>query len=130
MSIQYTTRVEGKRLFVVASGFDESLADVESYGMGVISASLQGGVTHVFCDETALEYRLGTFDIFQAAEFISTHAPLLAKIAILCDKRFINDASFFEDIAVNRGLALRVFTDKESAFCWLYRDDVLSDSGS
>jgi hypothetical protein len=120
MSIQYTTRVDGETLFVYASGFDESIDDVQGYGMGIISASQESGVTCVFCDETALEYRLGTIDTFQAGEFISHNVPAVAKVAIVCNPRFISDASFFEDVVVNRGLTLRVFTDSEVAMHWLF----------
>jgi hypothetical protein len=120
MSIQYTTRVDGEILFVYASGFDESLDDVQGYGLGIISASEGSGVTRVFCDETALEYRLGTIDTFQAGEFISNNVPAVAKVAIVCNPGFISDASFFEDVVVNRGLTLRVFTDSEVAMHWLF----------
>jgi len=73
----------------------------------------------VFCDETALEYRLGTFDTYQAAEFIAENVPALAKVALVCNAKFMSDASFFEDVVVNRGLTLRFFTDPEVAMRWL-----------
>ncbi len=119
MAIQYTTRVEEGTLFVQASGFDESLDEVEAYGMGVLTATLESGVVHVFCDETALEYRLGTLDTYRAGEFLSTHVPGVAKVAIVCNPASLADASFFEDVVVNRGLTLRVFTDATIALQWL-----------
>ncbi|ACF43882.1 conserved hypothetical protein [Pelodictyon phaeoclathratiforme BU-1] len=119
MSIHYTMRVDGDILFVCASGFDESLDEVQGYGLAIINASLEGGVSRVFCDETALEYRLGTFDTYQAAEFIAENVPALAKVALVCNAKFMSDASFFEDVVVNRGLTLRFFTDPEVAMRWL-----------
>jgi len=130
MGIQYTTEVEGETLFVQASGFDESLAEVQDYGMGIISACLQGGVTSVFCDETDLEYRLGTFDTFLLGEFISAHTPSVVKVAIVCNPQGLSDASFFEDVVVNRGLRLRVFTNTETARHWLFGSTVSPDTGA
>ncbi len=120
MSIQYTTRVDGGTLFVTASGFDECLDDVQNYGMGVLSASQQSGVYRVLCDETALEYRLGTFDTYQAGEFLSKQVPALAKVAIVCNPMHLSDARFFEDVVVNRGLTFRFFIDRETALNWLF----------
>jgi hypothetical protein len=31
----------------------------------------------------------------------------------------LDSASFFENVVVNRGLTLRVFTDIDTAKCWL-----------
>ncbi|MCF8382013.1 MAG: hypothetical protein K9G39_00220 [Chlorobium sp.] len=121
MSIRYTTKIYGELLLVKASGFDESLADVEDYAQGVIEACLQHGATLVLCDETALEYRLGTVDTYEAGKFLSAHAPKVARIAIVYNPAFIADAQFFENVVVNRGLILGMFTDLESARNWLMK---------
>jgi hypothetical protein len=126
MAITYTTEVDGETLFVKTSGFDESLAEVEEYAMGIIMACKESGIIHVLCDETELEYRLGTFDTYQAGEFLSTHVPAIVKVAIVCNPAFLSDASFFEDIVVNRCLRFRVFTDTQSARQWLNLPDTLS----
>ena len=128
MSIQYTMRVDGETLFVTASGFDESLDEVQRYGMSVLSASQQHGVNRVLCDETDLEYRLGTFDTYQAGEFLSQHVPAVAKVAIVCNPRHLSDAQFFEDVVVNRGLTFRLFIDRETAMRWLVEPEVLSQA--
>ena len=130
MAIHYTTKVEGETLFVQASGFDESRDEVEDYGKGILDASLQSGVSRVFCDETNLEYRLGTLDTYRAGEFLSTHVPALAKVAIVCNPACLADASFFENVVVNRGLTLRVFTDAEIARRWLRGSDAPTDTGA
>ena len=119
MGIQYTTNVDGDTLLVHASGFDENLSDVQNYATGIINACMQSGVTRVLCDETALEYRLGTFDTYRAGEFLSTNVPALAKIAIICNPVFLSNANFFENVVVNRYLRLRIFTETELARDWL-----------
>jgi len=130
MSIRFTTRVDGDILRVRASGFDESLADVQGYGMAILDACRLSGATRVLCDETALEYRLGTLDTYQAGEFLATHVPAVAKVAIVCNPASLYDAKFFEDVVVNRGLTLRVFTDTETATRWLFGLSSSSDAGA
>ena len=119
MAISFTSRVEGNTLVVHASGFDESLEEVQAYGMGVIEACLAGGVTRILCEELDLEYRLGTFDTYQAAEFLSANVPLLARAAVVCQPKHLEEGRFWETVAVNRGLSVRVFTDPEEARRWL-----------
>jgi len=119
MAIHYTSKVDGGILFVTASGFDENLEEVQSYGMGIIGLCKESGVTHVLCDERALEYRLGTIDTYQAGKFISEQAPAVARVAIVCNPGFLSDMGFFEDVVVNRGLALHFFRDIDTAREWL-----------
>jgi hypothetical protein len=119
MSILNTSHTEGDTLFVQASGRDDSLEEVLAYAGRVIDAAVRSGATRILCDETAIEYRLDTMDTFEAGRYISEQAPKVAKIAIVCNPAFIQDAQFFENVTVNRGLTLKVFTDTESAKQWL-----------
>ena len=119
MAIEFTTTVEDDTLVVKACGFDERLEQVQQYGMDIIQACLQQQVSRVLCDECDLEYRLSTFDTYAAAEFIAENAPLIAKVAIVCNPAFIKDALFWETVAVNRGLTIQVFKDIDAARRWL-----------
>ena len=119
MAIQYTIKTEGDLLVVDTSGFDESLEEVQRYGMEILDACKRGKHTHVLCNEQDLEYRLGTFDTYQYAEFLAEQIPHLGKAAIVCNEKAITDAKFWETVAVNRGLMVRVFKDMDSARLWL-----------
>ncbi len=119
MAIHYTMTIDGEMLVVHVSGYDESLADVTNYGMAVIEAGLENGSKYILCDETDLEYRLGTVDIFQAAASLAEHAPRVVKTAIVCNPRFSVDAFFWETVAVNRGVNVRMFSDLDTALSWL-----------
>lgn len=119
VAIHFQTSSEGETLVVRASGFDESLAEVQSYGLAIIEAAVRGAHTRVLCDERELEYRLKTVDTFQAAEFIVANAPRVARAALVCSPTGLEDAAFFETVAVNRGLTLRVFRDLSEAVRWL-----------
>ena len=122
MAIHYTIKSDGDFLVVEASGFDESLEEVQCYGLAVLNACKQGHYSYVLCNEINLEYRLGTFDTYQAAEFMAAQLPWLGRAAIVCNEKSIDDAKFWETVAVNRGLTVRVFKDVDSARKWLGRE--------
>ena len=119
MAIRYEMTVEDDLLFVVASGFDVSLEEVQAYGMAVIGAAVEHQVTRILCDERELEYRLGTMDTFQAAKFLADYAPRVGRSAIVCNADSVRDARFWEDVSRNRGLQAAVFTDLPAARAWL-----------
>ena len=119
MAIHHDLTVKGDTLEARAWGFDESLEDVQSYGLAIIQACREQGVTRVLCDERELEYRLNTFEHYEAAEFIAQQVPAVAKAAIVCNPQSLPAADLYEDVAVNRGLMLRIFTDIDQAWAWL-----------
>jgi len=119
VAIRHTMQVEGDTLVVQASGFDGSLAEVERYGLAVIAACVEHGVTRVLCLEQELEYRLGTMDTFRAAEFIAAQAPRVGRVAVVCAPGALPDGQFWENVVVNRGLTASVFVDEEAAVRWL-----------
>ena len=71
------------------------------------------------CDETELEYRLGTTDTFEAAAFMAENAPHVAKVAIVFGPNPVEDVSFWQTVARNRGLVVRTFKDLPAAEEWL-----------
>jgi hypothetical protein len=119
MAISYRFAVEGNLLIVNASGVDESLEEVQQYGMAVIGKAIEEDCRHVLCIETDLEYRLGTMDLFKSAEFIAANAPHVARVVIVCNDQFTDDLSFWETVAANRGLLIRAFQNQADALQWL-----------
>ena len=119
MAIHFTTAVEGDLLLVRSAGFDESLAQTEQYGAALIQECLAKGIRRVLCDERELEYRLSTIDTFELAAFLADQARGLARVAIVCSEKCVADAKFWETVAVNRMLSVRVFRDPADARAWL-----------
>jgi len=95
------------------------LQQVLDYGGSVVDLAIERGVTHVLCDERNLEYALGTIDTYHAAEMIAARAAGLARVAIVCRPEFLKDGKFWETVAVNRALQVRVDTDLTRAREWL-----------
>jgi hypothetical protein len=102
-----------------AQGFDEDLEDVMQYGVAIINMCKAGKFTRILCNELDLEYRLGVFDTYKSAQFMAENIPYVGHAAIVCSAKFMADAAFWETVAVNRGLSVRVFKDMETARRWL-----------
>jgi hypothetical protein len=119
MAIQYTAKSEGNLLIIEASGYDENLKDVLKYVVSVYNECKKGNCSRVLCNEINLEYRIGTLDTFKLAEFLSVLVPSIVRAAIVCNEKFIADAKFWETVAINRGVAVRVFKEVEAARDWL-----------
>ncbi|MCX6371592.1 MAG: hypothetical protein NTX16_00685 [Actinobacteria bacterium] len=84
MAISFSVSVQGDLLMVKAAGFDDNLKDVWGYGKAIVEPCHAAGCVRVLCDETDLEYRLGTMDTFESAAFIAECVPHVAKVAIVC----------------------------------------------
>lgn len=119
MAIDYSFHVDGNLLRVKASGRDESLEEVMAYGLAIIETAKESGCTRVLCDELELDYALGTFDTFEAAKFIAEQVPGVARVAIVCKQEQADDAEFWETVATNRGMSVRMFHDLEEAEAWI-----------
>ena len=120
MAIEYNLEIENNLLRVTASGKDDNLEQVQEYGMAIIRAAIEHNVSKVLCDEQELEYSLGTFDTYESAKFIAEVAPKVAKVAIICKSDQYDDAHFWETVASNRGLHIRVFKNLSEAEEWLF----------
>ncbi len=119
MAINFLIEVDDDLLRVTASGQDDNLEEVQEYGMAVIEACIEYGVSKVLCNEKELKYSLGTFDTYESARLIAEVAPKIAQVAIVCRDDDFKDAQFWETVATNRGLHIRVFKELVAAEEWL-----------
>lgn len=119
MAITFDAAVDDGVLVITASGCDENAQQVIEYGESVIELVVKAGVKLVLCDERKLEYALNTLDTYEAAKTIAAHAPKVGRVAIVCNPKFLEDAKFWETVAVNRALQVRVVTDIARARYWL-----------
>jgi hypothetical protein len=119
MAISFTIESNHPILKVKTTGEDENMQQVIDYGMALIEATILSNCTHVLWDETGLKYKLGTFDMYESAKFISEQAPGVAMVAIVCNPNQVDDADFWKTVAVNCGLKVKIFLTKEEALDWL-----------
>ena len=123
MSFELSTEKKGDVLWVTATGA-RSLQTVLAMAKDILAACVENKVKKVLTDVRALEGRLGVLDGY---EIVKKHFPkmkdpsVISQIAIVDLKEFSGSFKFFEDVAVNRGFRVRIFSDIEEAIDWLQR---------
>ena len=119
MAIHYSFQMQSDHLLVKAWGMDEDLEEVKRYGEAVIQAAVEHNSPRILCDETELVYRLEVAETFFSAEHISKLVPSLHRVAIVTQASQLETGKFWEDVAVNRGLYVRMYTSLDEARKWL-----------
>lgn len=122
MAIEYTIENTENYLKVVARGIDDNLSEVLGYSQAVVEAAIKHNSKKILCDEQNLIYNVSVIDTYELAEFASKYAHKLVKIAIVCNIDCIGDGKFYETVASNRGLKVRVTCNFEEAVKWLMTD--------
>ncbi len=123
MAITYQIENSEDFLKVFTSGNDESLEDVLNYVNAIVQAAIKYQSKKILCDERNLKYELSTTETFELAESIAKHIKNLAKITIVCNKKYIEDGKFLETASKNRGLMIRVTSNYNEALEWLEKKD-------
>jgi len=119
MAINVNFEKEKDLLKVIASGTDESMQEVKEYAMNIIKQARSFQCTRILCDERDLVYKLSVSETFDYAKYLADHAPRIGKVAIVCHPDLIDDAEFWENVTVNRGLAVKAFISMNIAENWL-----------
>jgi len=117
--IQYTFEKRGDMLVVETNGFDESLEEVIAYNDAVKAEAAKLECDKILADERGLEYRLSVIDTYELGDYLSRTAAMFAKIAIVTNEGNREAAQFWENVASNRGIVVRVFYAFEEAEEWL-----------
>jgi hypothetical protein len=84
----------------------------------MIAQCLEADCTRVLLDCRSMGGRIEVVDRFEVAEYGATRLRSV-RVAVLGRADQILPDRFFEKVAVNRGLKLKVFTDSEAAEDWL-----------
>jgi hypothetical protein len=119
MPITYELKGKDDLLIVVSSGVCDDLDQLKEYVLDLHEAATTLEQTRILVDETQLEYRLSTINSYYSGEFMSEIAPKPYKIAVVCRQEGWDDTKFWETVAVNRGVPVRVFADKDRAEEWV-----------
>jgi len=125
MAIQYTIElITSSLLYVKAKGNDENVKEVKGYTEAIIQKALETKPKYIFCDEYELIYEISITDTFALAEFASTYASQIDKVAIWCNPDFLESGEFYETVSSNRGLTIRISPHKEELIKWLQLTDI------
>jgi hypothetical protein len=119
MAIKYKFAVNGDVLTVVASGYDEGLAEVKAYAKAIIDTAVKNHCHKILCNEQNLAYQLSLTDTYDLAKTTAFAAPKIAKTAILTRPEYEEIIRFWETVALNRGLNIQKFFEEKDALTWL-----------
>lgn len=122
MSLQYTINHDGQTLRSEATGQHASFQEVQDYLMAVAMSAMQHQSRHVLCDETALYHNIGIAETYRLAEQLAQFAQYEIRVVLICNDHTYERAKFYEDAAVNRGMLIKVFLQKEDAEQWLFSE--------
>lgn len=119
MAIKTEFEVDHDLLIVTASGEDDSLEEVQAYARKIIETAIENNCSKIICDERNLIYLLSVSDTYELAKDTAFVAPKIAHTAIITLPEYKEIVEFWEMVALNRGLSIKVFYDKASALKWL-----------
>lgn len=106
-------------LLVRTWGADESVEDAISYGMGVAQEAIKRKVSKLLVDETELEYSLKDQDLTELAYALGSQSKWLVKIAIVCNRAYLEHGKKYEERAFENGLFVFVTADADLARLWI-----------
>lgn len=96
-----------------------SLAAAKSSVDAMFDACAAEDCSKVLFDCRAMTGEISTMNRFEIAQYGSMSLTHVGKIAMLGREDQILPDKFFENVAVNRGQNLKVFSDEDKAFEWL-----------
>jgi len=119
MTIDFRISVEDEFLKVDSFGSCEDFYQLQEYVLAIHQAAVSNSRTKVIVNESQLEYKLTTVETFGSGRFVSRIAPREVKIAVVCKLEGWNNTKFWETVAVNRGVMVKIFIDQDKAEKWL-----------
>jgi hypothetical protein len=99
---------------------DWNLEDLKDFSKALHARAREKGYHKILIDALQTNTAPNTSSSFFYGEYVSTMFSGY-KIALVIRKEFIS--GLFENVAVNRGVFLSVFTDRQSALQWLLSAD-------
>ena len=86
------------------------------------TSCLDHGLMRVLLDVRQMTGDMTVMDRFQTALYGIKLRKHKIKTAMLANDRIVLPDRFFESVARNRGIRIRVFTDEDQALAWLEED--------
>jgi len=82
-------------------------------------ACARQGLAGLLYDVRGVESRLGTLDVYEVAKSLASVQAVGIRIAIVARPEQLSPERFFEQVALNRGAPLKLFTREHEAMEWL-----------
>lgn len=117
-----TFKVNHNYLHIKATG-EFTLSEAKDIILKWVEKAHSLALNNIFCDITLVTgydtQRISTIDRFKTSKFVVESIPKYFKLAILTkQKQFVKD-HFEENVMSNRGVMVKVTTNKNKALKWL-----------
>ncbi len=119
MAIIYDYTKKDNVLHVEAAGTGDSLEESINYVVRVKNIALEYNCQKILFDEQKLFYTLEDIELYQSVEFMVQNVPNNMKIAVVVHPEQKSEGDFWETMALNRGLYVKVCEDTDIALQWL-----------
>ena len=118
--MSYTIRQfdEGKYIELFYHG-EFTISELENSKIDANEILSRNGWHRVLVDVTTARAYPATVDYFDFASGLTQDAPGNIRLALVVKEERKEIGRFFENVAVNRGLDVRCFTDREDGLNWL-----------
>ncbi|MHC4573415.1 MAG: hypothetical protein ACYS76_04680 [Planctomycetota bacterium] len=118
MSLNITIRHEPDYLYVEFYG-SYNLEDALKFKDQILSTCRNQGFKKVLCDTRKVEGDIPVMDRFTFGKALADSAPHGLKLALLGSSEQILPDKFLENVAVTRGVTIRLSTDINELLKWL-----------
>ena len=96
-------------------------ADLKAAAGEIMALMQERGTTRLLADCTDIKGGHSVFDLYELADWIKAHAPHLREAVVLPAIDLAADpVRFWKPPCRNRGIAVRIFNDRDAALRWLH----------
>lgn len=107
--------------------FDELTFRYPEYLEQIFQACAAHGCRRVLLDHSRLDYHTDILVEHSAGESVARLTPRDIRLASIAPSSTLPHPCHFETVAVNRGVRMHVFWDREEALAWLLSDEAAPD---
>jgi hypothetical protein len=118
MPIQYQIENSPEYLLVTTSGTNVDFDEVMSYTQAIVMSAMKYNSKCLLFDGRQLHYTLSLEYIHKIAEYVSFYSSGRIKVALVFDNKHLEYGEFYEAVALNHGLTMRVTDDYKGALEW------------
>ncbi len=118
MSFEVSYTVEGSILIVRSSGHIGNQQEYKRYFSSMHEKIRETGCNRLLIDSREIQTDFDTIEVYRAAsaDALAHRANPLERFAILTVPAEAENARFYENVAYNRGLKVKLFYDEEEAW--------------
>lgn len=122
MSYKIETTTEEEYLKLIVSG-EQTLTVNKALVIEIIDSCIEHQTGKVMVDIRRFKGQQGVIPDFELANFaVAKGLTVIKKAALIYNKDAHQSTTFFETVARNRGLNLRIFLNESDAEAWLLRE--------